>query len=147
MITSVGGLHGGVGKTLTGTVGGDEVFQHGHALLEVRDDWVLNDIVVAGTGFLRLGHQTTHTCQLCNLVGGTTGSGVEHHEHGVETLVGFCHLLHQGLLQLVVRTGPGVDHLLVTVFVGDQTQRVVATILAFSSGMMMSSSTNESPPS
>ena len=34
-VTGVGRLHGGVGQTLTGTVGRDEVLQHGHTLLEV----------------------------------------------------------------------------------------------------------------
>ncbi len=35
-VTGVGGLQGGVGQTLTGTVGGDEVLQHRQAL---RGSW------------------------------------------------------------------------------------------------------------
>ncbi len=34
-ITGVGRLKGGISKTLTGTVGGDEVLQHGHTFLKV----------------------------------------------------------------------------------------------------------------
>ena len=124
-VTGVGGLQGGVGKTLTGTVGGDEVFQHGHAFLEVGENRVLNDLCAFGTGFLRLRHQTTHTCQLGNLVGRTTGTGVKHHEDGVETLVGFGHLFHEGLLEVGVHVSPGVDDLVVAFVVGDEAHVIV----------------------
>ncbi len=60
-VSGVGSLHGGVGKTLTGTVRCDEVLQHRHTFLEVGDNRVLDDLVSFGTGLHRLGHQTTHT--------------------------------------------------------------------------------------
>ena len=86
-VTGVGRLEGGVGQTLTGTVGGDEVFEHGHAFLEVGEDGVLDDLCALGTCLLGLGHEATHAGELGNLVGGATGTGVEHHEDGVEALV------------------------------------------------------------
>ena len=80
-ITGVGGLEGGIGETLAGTVGGDEVFEHAQTLLEVGKNRVLDDLTAFGTGFLRLGHKATHTGQLTDLVFRTTGAGVKHHEH------------------------------------------------------------------
>ena len=73
-VSSVGRLHGGVGQTFTGTVGRDEVLQHRHTLLEVRQNRVLNNLVSLGTGLLRLGHQTTDTGELLDLVLTTTGT-------------------------------------------------------------------------
>ncbi len=72
-ITCVGCLQGGVGKTLTGTVGRDEVFEHRQTLLEVRKNRVLDYLTTFGTTLLRLGHKTTHTGELTNLVLRTTG--------------------------------------------------------------------------
>ena len=80
-ITGVGGLEGGIGETLAGTVGGDEVFEHAQTLLEVGKNRVLDDLTAFCAGFLRLGHKTTHTGQLTDLVFRTTGAGVKHHEH------------------------------------------------------------------
>jgi hypothetical protein len=37
-VAGVGGLERGIGQTLAGAVGGDEVFQHGQALAEVRQN-------------------------------------------------------------------------------------------------------------
>ena len=128
-VSGVGRLQGGVGQTLTGTVGRDKVLQHAHTFLKVRKDRVFNNLSTFCTGFLRLSHQTTHTCQLCNLVGRTTGSGVKHHEHSVETLVGFSHLLHEGLLQIGVDVRPSINYLVVTLVVGDETHIIVSSDL------------------
>ena len=124
-ITSIGGLHSGIGKTLTRTVGRNEVFQHRHTFLEVGKNRVFNDLSPFSTCFLRLCHQTTHTSQLSNLVSRTTGAGVKHHINGIETLVGFGHVLHYGILQVVVDMSPGIDHLIVTLLVGNETHFVV----------------------
>ena len=67
-VTGVGGLEGGIGKTLSGTVGRDEVLEHRQTLLEVRKNRVLDDLAAFGTGFLGLGHKATHTGQLTDLV-------------------------------------------------------------------------------
>ena len=130
-VSGVGGLQGRIGETLTGTVGGDEVLEHGHTFLKVGEDGVLNGGAGVGTGFLGLGHETTHTGELGDLVGATTGSGVEHHEDRVETLVGFGHLLHEGGLDVAVDLGPGVDDLVVSLVVGDETHTVVAHDLLY----------------
>ena len=103
----------------------DEVLEHRHAFLEVGEDRVLDDVVVRRTGFLWLSHKTTHTCELGNLVSRTTGSRVEHHEDGIEALVGLCHLLHESLLDRLVHLRPCFHHLLVAVLVGDETHLVV----------------------
>ena len=42
-VTGIGGLERGIGQTLAGAVGGDEVFQHGEAFAEVRGDGALDD--------------------------------------------------------------------------------------------------------
>ena len=42
-VTCISGLEGGISQTLTGTVGGDEVLEHGHALLKVGHDRILDD--------------------------------------------------------------------------------------------------------
>ena len=126
-ITGIGRLHGGVGQTLTGTVGGDEVLQHRHSFLEVREDGVFNRTASFSTGFLRLGHQTAHTSQLLDLVLRTTGARIEHHIDGVESLVGLGHLLQQHLAQLVVHMRPSVDNLIVTLVVGDEAHVIVVS--------------------
>ena len=124
-ITSVGSLHSGISQTLTGTVSRDEVLQHRHTLLEVRQNGVLNDLSTLGACLLGLGHQTTHTGELTDLVLTTTGTGVEHHEYGVEALVGLGHLLHQNVAKVVVDMCPGIDNLVVTLVVGNETHVVV----------------------
>ena len=67
-VSGIGRLHGRIGQTLAGTVRRNEVFEHGHSLFEVGKDWVLDDLLTLGTGFLRLGHQSAHTRKLLDLV-------------------------------------------------------------------------------
>ena len=45
-------------------------------------------------------------------------------------MVGLCHLLHQDVAQVVVDVGPGVDYLVVTLRVGDESHVVVLGNLA-----------------
>ena len=71
-VTGIGGLKRGVGKTLTGTVGRDEVLKHRQTLLEVRKNRVLDDLTTFGTALLRFRHKTTHTGELTDLVLRTT---------------------------------------------------------------------------
>ena len=129
-VTGVGGLQCGIGQTLTGTVGGDEVLEYVQALTEVGDDRRLDDRAV------RLGHQTTHTRQLTNLRSGTPGAGVGHHVHGVERLLldflaftiqhaSGLEIVHHRLGNLVVGLGPQVDDLVVLLAGGNQTGRVL----------------------
>jgi hypothetical protein len=90
-VTGVGGLEGGIGETLAGAVGGDEVLEHREALAEVRENRLLDD--VAG-GF---GHEAADAGQLADLGLVTAGAGVDHEEDGVVfpfALVGFERLEH-----------------------------------------------------
>ena len=73
-VTGVGSLHSGIGKTLTGTVRSDEVLEYRHTLLKVRDNRVLDNLMSLSTCLHRLGHKTTHTRKLLNLVLRTTGT-------------------------------------------------------------------------
>ena len=93
-VTSVSRLQSRIGKTLTSTVGRDEVLKHGETLLEVRENWVLNDLSTLATALLRLSHQTTDTGELTDLLLRTTSTRVHHHEDGVEALVVFAQVLH-----------------------------------------------------
>ena len=68
-VTCISGLEGGIGQTLTGTVGGDEVLQHGHTLFQVGHDRVLNDLCTSSAALLGLGHKATHTAELLDLLG------------------------------------------------------------------------------
>ena len=128
-VSSIGCLHSRISQTLTGTMGCDEVFEHAHTLLEVGEDRILDNLCALGTSLLRLGHQTTHTSELGNLVGRTTGSGVEHHIDGIESLVSLGHVLHHRLLEVVVDVGPSINHLVVALLVSDETHTVVGTHL------------------
>ena len=130
-VTGVGRLHGGIGKTLTGTVGRDEVLQHRHTLLEVRQNWVLNNLVSFGTCLLRLSHQTTDTRKLFDLVLTTTGTRVQHHEYGVEALVGLSHLLQQDVTDIIVDVRPGIDDLIITLIVGNESHVIVVGNLTY----------------
>ena len=60
-VTRIGSLHGGVGKTLSGTVSRDKVLKHRHSFLKVGEDRILNNLCALGTCLLRLRHKTTHT--------------------------------------------------------------------------------------
>ena len=103
----------------------DEVFEHRHTLFKVRDNRVLNNGVAFGTSLLGFTHQTTHTGKLLDLVFRTTGTRIEHHEYGIETLVGLGHFLQHNVTQSIVHLCPGVNYLVVALVVGGQTHAVV----------------------
>ena len=124
-VTSVSGLKSGIGQTFTGTVGGDEVLQHGKAFFKVRNNGVLNNFVASGTCFLRLGHQSAHAGELTNLLLTTTSTGIVHHIDGVEALVVGLELLHEGFGETIVGVGPNIDDVVVTLVVGDKTHGVL----------------------
>ena len=77
-VAGVGRLQRGIGETLAGTVGGDEVLEDRQALHEVALDRALNDLA------LRVGHTATHTRELADLLERATRTGVGHHEDGVQ---------------------------------------------------------------
>ena len=121
-VTGISRFKRGIRHTLTGTVGRDEVLQHGEAFLKVRKNRVFNSLTSAnGTGLLRFSHQATHTCELANLLCTTTGSGVHHHEDGVEALVSLFHRLHQGFRNLIGNRGPSINDAVITTIIGNNT--------------------------
>ena len=124
-VTGVGSLKSRVGKTLTGTVRGDEVLEHAEAFFEVGENRVFDNLTAFRTGLLRFGHKATHAGELANLVFRTTGAGVEHHEHRVEALVGLGHLLHEHFGESAVHVCPDVDNLVVTLGIGDKAHGIV----------------------
>ena len=124
-ITGVGGLQGGIGQTLSGTVGRDEILEHTQALLEVRQNRVLDDLAAFGAALLGLGHKAAHTRELTDLVFRTTGARVEHHEHRVEAFLVGADLLHQSVGQAGVDMCPDIDYLVIALVVGYETHRMV----------------------
>ena len=79
-VAGVGGAERGVGETLAGTVGGDEVLEDREALTEVRLDRPRDDLTT------RVGHQATHTGDLLHLHDVASGARAHHHVDGVELL-------------------------------------------------------------
>ena len=67
-VARVGGAKGGVGETLAGAVGRDEVLEDGHALAEVGAHGHVDD--AAG----RVGHQAAHAAQLTDVALVTAGA-------------------------------------------------------------------------
>src|SRR5664280_784192 len=108
-------LESGIGQSLTGAVGGDEVLQHGQAFAEVRRDRGLDDFA------RRLGHQATHAGELTNLLLGAASAGVSHDVNGID-VADFVVLLHGGehLVGNFFRDGrPDFDDFVVALAVGD----------------------------
>src|SRR5262249_54256157 len=114
-IAGVGGLQRGVGETFARAVSGDEVFQHGEAFAEVRGDGRFHDL--AGG----LGHESTHSGELANLLFGSAGAGVGHDVDRVD--VAFLVLAFEGLEHFVGNffgdVAPNGDDLVVALAVGD----------------------------
>src|SRR5581483_1544131 len=77
-VAGVGGLEGGVGQALAGAVGGDEVFEHGQALAEGRENRPLNDF--AGG----LGHQAAGAAELAHLLLVAARARVHHDVDGID---------------------------------------------------------------
>ena len=110
-ITRVGGTQSRVGHALSGASGGDEVLQHGQTFTEVG----LNGKLDGVTG--SIGHKASHSSQLLDLLIRTSGSGVSHHED----VVVLIQASQQIVGQLIVRLLPGIDHLFITLLLGDKT--------------------------
>ena len=98
-------------------MGGDEILQHGKTFTEVRSNRTFDNL----TG--RLGHQSTHTRELLDLVLVTSGSGINHHEEWICLFLAFVELEFavKGVGDVVTGTGPNIDDFLVALAVGDHT--------------------------
>ena len=112
-VPRVRGTKRGVGETLPRTVGRDEVLEHRQALTEGGLDRP-RDHLAAGVR-----HETLHSGDLADLLGVTSGTGVDHHVERVER-----HrrqrLLHRPA-DLGGRRRPDLDLLLAPLVVGDDT--------------------------
>ena len=78
-----------------------------------------------GTGLLRLSHQTTDTGELFNLILRTTGTRIKHHEHSIESLVGLGHLFQKNVTDVVIDVRPGINNLIITLVVSDESHIIV----------------------
>src|SRR5208282_37219 len=114
-VAGIGGLERRIGQALAGSVGRDEVLQHGQALAEVRCDRRFDNF--AGG----LGHQAAHSGKLPDLLLRTAGAGIG---HDVDRVIhALLILLFERLEHLVgdffgdVR--PDGDDLVVALAVGD----------------------------
>ena len=110
-VARVGRAQGGVGQSLAGAVGRDEVLEHREALTERGLDRP-GDHLAPGVG-----HQALHAGDLADLLAVPPGSGVDHHVDRVEGDVG--HRLLHGLPDLGVGRRPDLDLLLAPFVVGD----------------------------
>src|ERR1700686_2628208 len=109
-VAGVGGAECRVGESLAGTVGRDEVLEHGQPFGEVRLDRQVDD--PAGW----VGHQASHSGELPDLLDVPSGAGVGHHEDRGKRI----EALHRGGRHFLRRLGPGVNRLGVALVVGDQ---------------------------
>src|SRR5262249_10110885 len=117
-VAGVGGPERGVGETLTGTVGGDEVLEDPEALTEVRLDRAGNDLASPG------GQEAAAACDLLPLHDVPSGARADHHVDRVELL-----LAHLGLHRVTDARGglaPDLDLLLAPLVVGDDAAVVLA---------------------
>ena len=121
-VTSVSGFKRRISQSLTSTVSRGEVLQDAQAFTEVCLDGRFNNL--AGG----LGHQTTHTSELTNLVHGTTRAGIHHAVDRVHVAGFFVEVRGQHGHQVepndFTRTGPKVDDLEVAFALGDHTSVV-----------------------
>ena len=114
-VTGVGGTKRRIRHTLSGAVRGDEVFENGQALAEVRLDRTVDDLA------LRVGHEAAHARELANLLDVTSSAGVRHHVDGVEAIEVLAHRVSD----LVGCAGPDVDDLAVALGVAHEAHLVV----------------------
>ncbi len=115
-VTGVRGTKCGIGKTFTGTVCGNEVFQNVQTFTEVGFDRQLD-----GTSG-RICHESTHRCKLFHLLLGTTGTGVSHHLDVVVSGQTVHHFLGQALIGVI----PNLDNALITLVFGTKSTMIVS---------------------
>jgi len=103
----------------------DKVFQHRKPFFKVWKNWVFNNLTTFRYRFLRFCHQTTHTRQLTNLFLWTTRSRIEHHVHGIESIIIARQFFHQHIGQFRIYVRPSIDNLIITFVVGYESHIVV----------------------
>ena len=75
-----------------------------------------------------IGHQSSHTGQLFDLLIGTTGSGVSHHEDVVVLIKTCKKCLCKGIICIL----PCLDNLFVTLLISDKSTLVLSCNLIYS---------------
>ena len=110
-VTGVGCTKSGIGHTFSRTMCGDEVLKYVKTFTEVGLDREFDRV----TGRIR--HESSHTGKLLDLLIGTTGSGVRHHED----VVVFIKTCQKVMCQLVIGCFPYIDNFFVTLFLCDKT--------------------------
>ena len=113
-------------QTLTRTVGGVEVLQHGQTFFKVRNNRGLDDVAV------RLCHQTAHPAQLFHLCDRATRTGVGHHVNRVRLVLGTVRVAtgfrnggHHGFGDFVVTLRPSIYNFVVLFTLSDQAVHVL----------------------
>src|SRR5699024_2309289 len=112
-VTRVGGAQRGIGQTLAGASGRNEIFKDVQAFA----------VVGANRHFQRfaggIGQQAAHAGQLLDLVHRTTGTGVRHHIDGVALVVG-AQVGGQRVRDFLGGLLPDFNRLLVALFIRNQ---------------------------
>ena len=90
-VSTVRSFQSGISQTFSSTVSRTEVLQHRQAFPEVRLNGSFDNL--AGW----LGHQTTHTSKLPDLLDTTTSTGVRHQEHRVDVPTSFSNVIFHGV--------------------------------------------------
>src|SRR5213076_396674 len=108
-VTRVSGLEGGIGEAFARAVRGNEVFEDGEALAEVRENRLLNDVARG------LGHEAAHTGELPDLLTITARAGVHHQGNGIVLLLALVVLegAQHDVGNLVGAMGPDINDLVV----------------------------------
>src|SRR6516225_4993992 len=120
-VAGVRSLQRGVCQPLTCTVSRDKVLHHRQPFAEVGGNRVLNDFA------RRLGHQTTHTAQLFDLLARTARPGILHEKYRVQffaPVVVLQRAEHQ-VRNFFTRMGPDIDDLIVAFAVGDDAAAIL----------------------
>ena len=120
-VARVGGLERGVGQTLAGAVGRDEVLEHREALAEVGENRLLDD--VAGG----LGHEAAHAGELADLLPVAARAGIDHERDRVVLLLALVVVerLQHDVGDLVGAVRPDVNDLVVAFARGDDTLAIL----------------------
>ena len=114
-VTGVGCTKRGIRQTFTCTMGGNEVLQYVKTFTEIGLDRKFD-----GTSRC-IGHQTTHTGKLFNLLVGTTGSGIGHHED----VIVFIQTVDQFIGQFIIGSKPGLYNGFIPFFFRHETTAIL----------------------
>ena len=106
-------------------MGTDEVLEHCHSFLQVGDDRVFDNVGSGSTCLLRFCHKSTHTAELLDLLGRTTGTGIQHHIYRIEALLVRGNLLAHYAGQVVIHCRPEIHDLVITLLISDETEGIV----------------------